>query len=170
MIKQSLKIRIAIEIYRCKSIKGNKIGQNLKIVPEKMDLPVNGANTTAHNDLMSQRRMRVISFVTVRNTEKKLRSCRLQVRSSFCSTVDECDILLTDIHFSGYLTPGADTTEGGVKTVITDRTLEREKHGKFSRFIHSIRYKIARTVFKTNLDPIASAHRYPHGQCDRRNA
>jgi len=65
---------------------------------------------------MSQRTMRVISFVTVQKNG----------RPSICSTVDECDILLTDIDFPGYLTPGADPTEGGVHTVFAERVLERE--------------------------------------------
>lgn len=142
---------------------GNNIS---KLWMKNLDLPVNGANTTVQ--IMSQRRMRVISVVTVQNTEKKVVGCKWG--PSFCSTVDECDILLTNIHFSGYLTPGADTTEGGVNTVITDRTLEREKHDKFSRFINSIRCKIARTGFETNLYPIAIAHGDPHGQCYWRNA
>lgn len=47
---------------------------------------------------------------------------------------------------------------------------EREKHDKFSRFINSIRCKIARTGFETNLYPIAIAHGDPHGQCYWRNA
>jgi len=70
--------------------------------------------------LMSQRTMRVISFVTVQKNEDG------ELGPSICSTVDECDILLTDIDFPGYLTPGADPTEGGVHTVFTERVLERE--------------------------------------------
>lgn len=46
---------------------------------------------------------------------------------SSCSRVDKCDRLFTDIHFSRHLTPATDTTEGGIKAVITDRTLETDR-------------------------------------------
>lgn len=45
---------------------------------------------------------------------------------SSCSRVDKCDSLFTDIHFARHLTPDTDTTEAGIKAVITDSTLEKD--------------------------------------------
>lgn len=56
-------------------------------------------------------------------TARKLLVAQLPL---FCSTVDKSDVAFTEIHFSGHLTPGADATEGGINTIVTDSTLERQ--------------------------------------------
>lgn len=53
-------------------------------------------------------------------TARKLLVAQLPL---FCLIVDKSDVVFTDIHFSRHLTPGADATEGGINTIITDSTL-----------------------------------------------